>query len=125
MRKIQWNNIMIDNTPVSDVTKKDLVNFSKAINEMSEKDFTHTLELYSNDEKEIAYLEDGVLVSSEPWVNGDLILKFFVVFINQQFLDNDGYPSEAKRGASRKDAYDHIAPERRKQILFHEKKVGL
>ena len=125
MRKIQWNNIMIDNTPVSDVTKKDLVNFSKAINEMSEKDFTHTLELYSNDEKEIAYLEDGVLVSSDPWVNGDLILKFFVVFINQQFLDNGGYPSEAKRGASRKDAYDHIAPERRKQILFHEKKVGL
>ena len=125
MRKIQWNNIMIDNTPVSDVTKKDLVNFSKAINEMSEKDFTHTLELYSNDEKEIAYLEDGVLVSSEPWVNGDLILKFFVVFINQQFLDNDGYPSEAKRGASREDAYDHITPARRKQILFHEKKVGL
>ena len=125
MRKIQWNNIIIDNTPVSDVTKKDLVNFSKAINEMSEKDFIETLELYSNNEKEIACLEDAVLVSFQPWVNGDLILKFFVVFINQQFLDGGGYPSEMKRGASRKDAYDHITPERRKQILFHERKVGL
>ena len=125
MRKIQWNNAQGGTIPVSDVTKKDIIIFTKTINEMSEEDFIETLDLYSDHEKEIAYLEDGVIVSFNPWVNGDLIMKFFVCFINQQFLDNDGWRSEAKMGASREDAYDHITPARRKQILFHEKKVGL
>ena len=125
MRKIQWNHSQGGTIPVFAITNEDIAVFTKTINEMPEQDFTKTLELYSDLEKEIAYLEGGVLMSFNPWVNGDFIMNFFVVFINQPFLDEGGYPSEMKKGASRKDAYDHITPERRKQILFHERKVGI